>query len=119
MAKSPDKKPPLPAANDDVSRPRRKGPLTEYLDASEPLERKGFAEAPQADFSGAPLSGSISDWAGQIAREAEAAPTPTSPLRGGREAERSEGEAGGGGKATPFTEVPPPGPLGHPPTGGG
>jgi excinuclease ABC, B subunit len=32
----------------------------------------GFSEAPQAPFEGAPLSGSIADWAAELAREAEA-----------------------------------------------
>jgi excinuclease ABC subunit B len=32
----------------------------------------GFEEAPQPDLTGSPLSGSVSDWAEQIAREAEA-----------------------------------------------
>ncbi|MGB3417838.1 MAG: excinuclease ABC subunit UvrB [Mesorhizobium sp.] len=69
MAKSPEQKtPPV----DDARTPRRRGnAVTDYLDASEPLERKGFGEAPQAEFAGAPLSGSISDWAEQITREAE------------------------------------------------
>ncbi|MFU0506726.1 excinuclease ABC subunit UvrB [Pseudaminobacter sp. NGMCC 1.201702] len=40
----------------------------------------GFEEAPQAEFTGAPLTGSISDWAGQIAKEAERRPSsPTGP----------------------------------------
>ncbi|KQZ87116.1 excinuclease ABC subunit B [Mesorhizobium sp. Root157] len=69
MAKSPEKKSPSPA--EDSRLPRKRGnAVTDYLDASEPLERKGFAEAPQAEFTGAPLSGSISDWAEQIEREA-------------------------------------------------
>ncbi|AXS42080.1 excinuclease ABC subunit UvrB [Breoghania sp. L-A4] len=39
---------------------------------------EGFGESPQAPLSGAPLSGSISDWAQEIARDAEtpAAKTP-------------------------------------------
>ncbi len=50
MAKSPEKKPPKPA--EDSRLPRRRGnAVTDYLDASEPLNRKGFAEAPQAEFS--------------------------------------------------------------------
>ncbi len=49
----------------------RRSPLTDFHDASEPLRDGGFAEAPQAGLSGAPLSGSIADWAEQIAREAE------------------------------------------------
>jgi excinuclease ABC subunit B len=68
MARSPDKKP--PAAKDDGYR-KRGNPLTDYHDASEPLHRGGFEEAPQAEFSGTPLSGSVSEWAEQISREAE------------------------------------------------
>src|SRR5690606_4729118 len=61
MAKSPDKQ----------AQPRRRSPLTDFMDASEPLHKGGFAEAPQPELSGMPLSGSISDWAGQISRDAE------------------------------------------------
>ncbi len=32
---------------------------------------QGFGEAPQAEFEGAPLSGSVTDWAAQLEREAE------------------------------------------------
>ena len=32
---------------------------------------QGFSEAPQAEFEGAPLSGSVTDWAAQLEREAE------------------------------------------------
>lgn len=73
MAKLPDKKTPS-QAQDDHGAPKRRSPLTEFLDAAEPLEPGGFAEAPQAEFSGAALSGSIADWAGQIEREAEKQP---------------------------------------------
>ena len=67
MAKSPEKT--TRQAQDDHTAPRRRGNgVTDFLDASEPLERKGFAEAPQAEFTGAPLSGSISDWAEHISR---------------------------------------------------
>lgn len=51
---------------------RQSGPVTAYLDASEPLERPGFGEAPQAEFTGSPLTGPVSDWAAAIEREAEA-----------------------------------------------
>ncbi|MGD9914056.1 MAG: DEAD/DEAH box helicase family protein, partial [Rhizobiaceae bacterium] len=75
MAKSPEKpaSSPAPAAsNDDRSGPRRRrSPLLDYADASEPLHPHGFEEAPQPGLTGAPLSGSVSDWAEQIAREAE------------------------------------------------
>jgi excinuclease ABC subunit B len=36
-------------------------------------KRGGFSEAPQSPLSGTPLSGAVSEWAEQIAREAEAA----------------------------------------------
>ncbi|RUX80188.1 excinuclease ABC subunit B, partial [Mesorhizobium sp. M7A.F.Ca.CA.004.08.1.1] len=70
MAKSPDKKTP-PTANDDRAAPKRRSPLTDFLDASEPLHRGGFAEMPQPELSGTPLTGSIADWAEQIEQEAE------------------------------------------------
>ncbi|PWJ94311.1 excinuclease ABC subunit B [Mesorhizobium loti] len=70
MAKSPDQKAP-PTANDDRAAPKRRSPLTDFLDASEPLHRGGFAEMPQPELSGTPLTGSIADWAEQIEQEAE------------------------------------------------
>ncbi|AZO51396.1 excinuclease ABC subunit UvrB [Mesorhizobium sp. M4A.F.Ca.ET.050.02.1.1] len=79
MAKHPDKKTPPPAL-DDRGAPKRR-PLTEFLDAAESLEPGGFAEAPQADFTGTPLTGSISDWAGQIEREAEKQPKAKAPKK--------------------------------------
>ncbi|WP_287262996.1 hypothetical protein, partial [Mesorhizobium sp.] len=66
MAKLPDKKTPPPARDDRASPPKRRSPLTDFLDASEPLHKRGFAEAPQAELSGTPLTGSIADWADQI-----------------------------------------------------
>ncbi|MBN9077866.1 MAG: excinuclease ABC subunit UvrB [Rhizobiales bacterium] len=73
MARSPARKLPPAGAEKEEREPRRRGsPLTDYLDASEPLERGGgFEEAPQRPLSGTPLSGSIADWAGEISREAE------------------------------------------------
>ncbi|TPO07026.1 excinuclease ABC subunit UvrB [Mesorhizobium sp. B1-1-5] len=76
MARHPDKKTP---SQDGAS--KRRSPLTEFLDAAEPLEPGGFAEAPQADFAGAALTGSISDWAGQIEREAEKQPKAKTPKK--------------------------------------
>ncbi|WP_095090888.1 excinuclease ABC subunit UvrB [Mesorhizobium sophorae] len=70
MAKSPDKKTP-PTASDDRAAPKQRSPLTDFLDASEPLHKGGFAEMPQAELSGTPLAGSIADWAEQIKQEAE------------------------------------------------
>ena len=67
MAKSPSKSSPQPAEAPN----RRRRPLTEFLDAAEPLQPKGFSEAPQAAFTGAPLKGTVADWAEQIALEAE------------------------------------------------
>ncbi|MDX8526765.1 excinuclease ABC subunit UvrB [Mesorhizobium sp. MSK_1335] len=78
MAKLPEKKTPSPAKD---GAPKRRSPLTEFLDAAEPREPGGFAEAPQADFTGAPLTGSISDWAGQIEREAEKQPKAKAPKK--------------------------------------
>ncbi len=69
MARSPEKN--SPAAKHDGFR-KRGNPLTDYHDASEPLYPHGFGEAPQPELSGAPMSGSVSDWAAQIEREAEA-----------------------------------------------
>ena len=71
MARSPNKKSAGAAGEQRFGARTRRSPLTDYLDAAEPLERKGFAEAPQPALSGAPLSGSIADWAEEIAREAE------------------------------------------------
>jgi excinuclease ABC subunit B len=66
------KKTTRPADDAERAPRKRRSPLTDFMDASEPLETKGFEEAPQAEFSGAPLAGSIADWAEQISREAEA-----------------------------------------------
>jgi excinuclease ABC subunit B len=70
MAKSPEKK--MPASDGAPGFRKRGSPLTDYLDAAVPLERGGFEEAPQPALSGKPVSGSISSWADEIAREAEA-----------------------------------------------
>ena len=72
MARSPGKKsPPTAAKQDRLGDARRPGARTDRLDPSGPGEPQGLSEAPQAAFSGAPLTGSISDWAEQIAREAD------------------------------------------------
>ncbi|WP_352806557.1 excinuclease ABC subunit UvrB [Mesorhizobium sp. M0340] len=71
MARLSDKKTPPPANDERASPPKRRSPLTDFLDASEPLYKGGFAEAPQAEFTGAALTGSIADWAEQIEQEAE------------------------------------------------
>ncbi|RWC41093.1 MAG: excinuclease ABC subunit UvrB [Mesorhizobium sp.] len=89
MAKSPDRKTP-PTANDDRAAPKRRSPLTDFLDASEPLHRGGFAEMSQPELSGTPLAGSIADWAEQIEQEAEKEGRLISPL---------EREGVGGGSA--------------------
>jgi len=108
-------------AQDDRSPPRKRGnAVTDYLDASEPLERKGFAEAPQTEFTGAPLSGSISDWAEQISREAEnEGRRVVSPLEGEMSAKPTEGVTSEGttGKSSTAAATPP-GPSGHPPLKG-
>lgn len=83
MARSPDKKTP-PTANDDRAAPKRRSPLTDFLDASEPLHKGGFAEMPQPELSGTPLTGSIADWAEQIEQEAEKEGRQTGKGDGGK-----------------------------------
>ncbi|WP_187972218.1 excinuclease ABC subunit UvrB [Aquibium microcysteis] len=70
MARSPEKKRPLRAER-DASAAKRRSPILDFMDASEPLEPQGFGEAPQAGLSGMPLSGSVSDWAREMERAAE------------------------------------------------
>ncbi|OJX77329.1 MAG: excinuclease ABC subunit B [Mesorhizobium sp. 65-26] len=90
MAKNPDTKTPRTANEARAAQPKRRSPLTDFLDASEPLHKGGFAEAPQAELSGTPLSGSIADWAEQIEREAEIAarPAPARNKDGGDKASK-------------------------------
>ncbi|WP_044548268.1 excinuclease ABC subunit UvrB [Mesorhizobium japonicum] len=83
MAKSPGKRTP-PTANDDRAAPKRRSPLTDFLDASEPLHKGGFAEMPQPELSGTPLIGSIADWAEQIEQEAEREGRQTGKGDGGK-----------------------------------
>ena len=121
MAKSPRKTSPS-QAEDNRSAPRKRGnAVTDYLDASVPLERKGFGEAPQAEFTGAPLTGSISDWAEQISREAEKEGRRLiSPLEGEMSAKPTEGVASEGiaSRTSSPAAATPPGPSGHPPLKG-
>ncbi len=86
MAKRPEQpsagSPPGEREPHDASGRRRSSPLTDFHDASEPLHPPGFGEAPQAQLTGVPLSGKVSDWAADIAREAEtAAPAATAPAK--------------------------------------
>lgn len=85
MAKTPAKIPSSRADRDESGARKRRSPLTDFMDASEPLH--GFGEAPQPELSGTPLSGSIADWAEEIAREAEI----SSLLEGEVPAKRAEG----------------------------
>ncbi len=98
MAKTSEKK--SPAADGAASYRKRGNPLTDYLDAAIPLERGGFSEAPQAQLSGQPLSGSIADWADQIEKEAErqAKPKPAKkiPERSSAPARSARGTSMGG-----------------------
>src|SRR5262245_43267146 len=91
--------------------PRPRGnAVTDYLDASEPLHRGGFEERPQPELSGSPLSGSVSDWAEQIAGAAES--HRISPLEGERSPKATEGVATkGSATASVATGVTPPGGL--------
>jgi hypothetical protein len=110
MAKSPEKDAPPRAANDDRSgKPKRRSPLTDFMDAAEPLHPRGFSEAPQAELSGVPLKGSVSDWANEIAREVDKGLRPSSPLAGEVSAERTEGggdEVLGSGLSSPADSLP-------------
>ena len=81
MAKAPERKTSPQAKDDGFGARKRRSPLTDYLDASEPLERGGFAEAPQPGLSGTSLTGSVSEWADQIAREAERQPAKPKAAR--------------------------------------
>ncbi|MEO5326533.1 excinuclease ABC subunit UvrB [Mesorhizobium sp. CC13] len=99
MAKSPDKNAPSATSGRAASKRGGNG-VTAYLDASEPLHRPGFGEAPQAGLSGTPMSGSISDWAEEIAREAER--SPSSPA--GPSPREGRGEGGSSrADAAPFS----------------
>jgi excinuclease ABC subunit B len=120
MAKSPEKTT-RPAQDDRAAKPKRRSPLTDFMDAAEPLHRGGFAEAPQAEFTGAPLTGSISDWAEQISREAEKEGRQViSPLEGEMSAKPTEGATSEGTTRKSSTAAAtPPGPTGHPPLKGG
>ncbi|KRB18456.1 MULTISPECIES: excinuclease ABC subunit UvrB [Mesorhizobium] len=108
MAKSPEKR--TPPTADDRAAPKRRSPLTDFLDASEPLHRGGFAEMPQPELSGTPLSGSIADWAEQIEQEAEREGRPLiSPLEGEMSPKATEGVAAEGtaGAPSPVEPTPP------------
>ncbi len=61
MARSPDK-----------SATRKRGStMTDFHDAAEPLDPPGFGEAPQPGISGAPMSGSVTDWVRDLEKQAE------------------------------------------------
>jgi len=69
MAKSSEKKSP-PANADHIGARDRGGPPVGPAGPEE-SGTPGLAEAPRSEFAGTPLSGSISDWARQIAGQAE------------------------------------------------
>ncbi len=58
-------------------------------DTSDTQQPDGFGEAPQKPLAGAPISGSISDWAAEISEEADK-PVPST---GKRNPKQSEGKA--------------------------
>ena len=71
-----DPREPTDEAPFDPGAPVRRGPLTDFSDASTPAEDgsrgDGFGEAPQASFDAAgEVAGPISGWAGAIARGTE------------------------------------------------
>ncbi|MGB6119420.1 MAG: excinuclease ABC subunit UvrB [Mesorhizobium sp.] len=45
--------------------------MTDFHDASEPLDPQGFGESPQPDLTGTPLSGSVADWIRDLEKAAE------------------------------------------------
>src|SRR4051794_33766401 len=71
MAKSPGKNTAAKAEDESFGKRQRRSPLTDFLDAAEPLDRGGFTEQPQPELTGTPLTGPVSDWAEQIARDAD------------------------------------------------
>jgi excinuclease ABC subunit B len=116
--------------------PRRRGPLAARLDASAPLDGPfeppahtplteldggravdasgpdgGFGEAPQADFAGVPLTGSVAGWATEITAEAmrekparpkTAKPAPARPDAADAKKPRAKGrQRGSDGDASP------------------
>ena len=109
MARSPSDKP-AQAARGERRPASRKTMITDFLDASEPLRPGGFEEAPQAPFEGTPLSGPVSGWAEQIAREAEReGQERLSPLEGEMSPQATEGVASGGttGRSRTAARTPP------------
>ena len=64
--------------------------------AKSPKSLDGFEEAPQKPLSGEPLSGSVSDWAEEIAQEAR----QDEALAGSKKEEARQGEALAGNKET-------------------
>ncbi|MEH6692776.1 MAG: excinuclease ABC subunit UvrB [Pseudorhizobium pelagicum] len=54
-----------------------RSPRTSAPSSSRPGAPRGFDEAPQAPFEGAPLEGSVSDWVRQLEAEAEASGVET------------------------------------------
>ena len=114
-------------SNDKISAPKgargayrkRGSPLTDYMDASEPLEPGDAGEAPQPELSGVPLSGSVSDWAEQIAREAEREGRQRlSPLEGEMSPQATGRVASEGASGTSAATPPGRTASGHPPRKG-
>ena len=85
---------------------KRSSPLTDYHDASEPLG--GFGEAPQAEFKGAPLSGSVSDWVRDLERAAEvdSRKSETRAIRSAAGTHRVMAERGDAGGPKPGKKIP-------------
>ena len=67
---------------------------------TKPPKKPGFEEAPQADLEGEPLSGPISEWADNIAREADKQ-AKAKPKRGGKKPLKTSRGTSIGGPASP------------------
>jgi excinuclease ABC subunit B len=76
---------------DHIAGMSKTSPSRSKKTAADEPKTDGFGEAPQAAFEGAPLSGSISDWAKEI--EEEAAKAPPKGSKDKRASEQSEGKA--------------------------
>ncbi|MCR5855527.1 excinuclease ABC subunit UvrB [Mesorhizobium sp. J428] len=98
------------AKSSDRNAMRKRGSqMTDFHDASEPLEPRGFAEAPQAEFEGAPLSGSVADWVRDLekAAEAEGRRSETRAIRSAAGTHRVMAERGeAGAPAKPGKKIP-------------
>jgi len=65
----------------------------------------GFGEAPQAEFSGAPLSGSIADWAKEISTQASETPKKGKPAKSLKSPKKASTRSGTSSKSARGTSL--------------